>query len=332
MNTIIDHKVAYGEPYVSLNGLKIRGDGVAARCCGHLLTQAGYRVSMEKRDRARVPVIMLSVAAQRLIRDIFQRDDLFLDLPVIRKRIVAWGGDAVELDHSAVVVSEEALLDRLGIVSGEAEGAWTIFASAPLPVESAGHRFGSRIASVARVEMKRDDACWIESLGAGWLFLNWGWLLGVGGSIEELLAESRLVRGEVTRLHAVVAKFPASPRMILPLGGPGWIACGSAAMAFDPLCGDGTAHAIREAILASAVVRAADREDVAGLMAHYEGRLMAGFHRHLGECLRFYSSGGSGEWWEQEAAACREGLEWCAERMERVQYRYRLEGLELKGV
>lgn len=317
---------------MSLSGLKIRGDGVAARCCAHLLGQAGYRVSMEKTDRARVPLIMLSVAAQRLIRDIFERDDLFLDLPVIRKRIVAWGGDAVELDHSAVVLSEEVLLERLGVVSSEAEDGWTIFSSAPLPVESAEHRFGSRVASVARVEMKRYDACWIESLRAGWLFLNSGWLLGVGGSIEELLVESRLVAPQISRVDRVVGRFTASPRMVLPLGGEGWIACGSAAMGFDPLCGDGTAHAVREAILASAVVRAADGGDVAGLMTHYEGRLMAGFHRHVGECLRFYSSGGRGEWWLAEAEACREGLEWCAGRLEGVRYRYRLEGLELKNV
>ncbi len=313
---------------MTLYDLKIRGDGVAARCCAHLLTQAGYRVSMEKTDRARVPLIMLSVAAQRLIGDIFQRDDLFVDLPVIRKRVVAWGGDAVELDHSAVVLSEEVLLERLGVVSGEAEEEWTIFASAPLPVESVEHRFGSRMASVARVEMKRDDACWIESLSRGWLFLNSGWLLGVGGSIEELLAESRLVASQIVGVDQVVGKFAASPRMVLPLGGDRWIACGSAAMGFDPLCGDGTAHAVREAILASAVIRAGD---AAGLIEHYEGRLMAGFYRHLGECLRFYSSGGTGEWWLKEAESCREGLEWCAGR-NLVPYRYRLEGLELVAV
>ncbi len=32
-------------------------------------------------------------------------------------------------------------------------------------------------------------------------------------------------------------------------------------MAFDPICGDGTAHAIREAILAAAVIRALARGD-----------------------------------------------------------------------
>lgn len=225
--------------------------------------------------------------------------------------------------------SEEVLLERLGVVSGEAAEGFTIFAAAPLPVESVEYRFGSRMASVARVEMKRDDACWIESLRAGWLFLNSGWLLGVGGAIEELLVESRVVAAQIIGVDAVVGRFAASPRMALPLGGEGWIACGSAAMGFDPLCGDGTAHAVREAILASAVIRAGDAD---GLMEHYEGRLMAGFHRHLGECLRFYSSGGTGEWWLEEARVCEEGLLWCAARLEGLRYRYRLEGLELVAV
>jgi flavin-dependent dehydrogenase len=66
-------------------------------------------------------------------------------------------------------------------------------------------------------------------------------------------------------------EFSASPRIPAPLCGPGWLACGSAAMGFDPICGDGTAHAVREAILALAVIRGGDH----GMPAHYEARLTA---------------------------------------------------------
>ena len=310
----------------------IRGDGVAARGCGHLLRQAGYGVSFEKTGRARVPVLMLSEAAQSLIRDIFQRDDLFRDLPVIRKRIVAWGAEPVELEHRAVVVSEEALLDRLGMVSGEAQGGWMICAAPPLPAEAVEHRFGSRMATAVAVEMKETDACWIESLEDGWLFLNSGWLLAVGTRPEELLGKSKVIREQIGASGAGSGQFPASPRMVAPLGGDGWISCGSAAMGFDPLCGDGTAHAVREAILASAVIRAADGgESVEELMAHYEARLTAGFQRHLAECFKFYSSGGGGSWWRVEAAACVAGMEWCRGRA-RGEFRFRLEGLELRRV
>jgi hypothetical protein len=162
----------------------IRGDGVAARGCAYLLRQAGYGISFESINRPRIPVIMLSDAAQGLIRDIFQKDDLFRDLPRIEKRIVAWGPDAaaVELKHSAVVVSEDFLLKSLE-PPGEIEASaadWTIYAAPPLP-NSTSHRFGSRMASAVAVEMKGGaNTCWIESLDDGWLFLNSGWLLSVG--------------------------------------------------------------------------------------------------------------------------------------------------------
>src|SRR5205823_7498746 len=125
--------------------------------------------------------------------------------------------------------------------------------------------------------------------------------------------------------------FPVAPRIASPLCGPGWLACGSAALAFDPICGDGTAHAIREAILAAAVIRAAAQgEDTESLLAHYRARLTAGFQRHLLLCREFYSSGGPGEWWRSQCAALDRGLEWCAGQMRGLPpFRYRLDGFEL---
>jgi hypothetical protein len=317
---------------MTINSVLIRGDGVAARCCGHLLRQAGYRVSFEASGRQRVPVIMLSVAAQSLLRDVFQRDDLFLDLPVIRKRVVAWGsGEPRELDHSAVVISEEQLLDRLGMVSEKGAARWTIYASPPLPESTVEHRFGSRMATAVKVEMKSSDACWIESVEDGWLFLNSGWLLAAGAGAEELLQQSRLVRGQIHG-WSVSARFPASPRMVTPHGAAGWICCGSAAMAFDPLCGDGTAHAVREAILASAVIRAVDGgEDFGDLMAHYEGRLSYGFQRHLRQCYLFYCHGGGGPWWRSQQESLAQGLLWNGSKLDgRGVSNYQLIGFELK--
>ena len=252
-----------------MTGVLIRGDGVAARCCAHLLARSGVRVSFQPNNRPRLPAIMLSEPAQALIREIFDREHLFRDLPRIRKRIVAWGRSAnpVELEHSAVVVSEKLLLDSLAPTppnaAAGADAGWTVFASMPLPVAPVEHRFGSRIASAMQVELKpaaEPAACWIESIRDGWLFLianapGSGWLLSVGLRPHELLDQSRLIREQIAGYQPAAAQFAASPRIVEPLGGPGWIACGTAAMAFDPLCGDGTAHAIREAILASAVNR-----------------------------------------------------------------------------
>ncbi|MGA3189926.1 MAG: hypothetical protein ABSF22_22705 [Bryobacteraceae bacterium] len=313
--------------------VRIRGDGVAARCCAHLLSQAGFGVSFEPGSRPRVPAIMLGEAAQRLMRDIFQRDDLFRDLPRITKRIVKWGAEPVELEHSAVVVSEEYLLNSLEPASLKQRHAdWTIYAAAPLPASTTEHRFGSRVAAPMGVELKagaRTDACWIEAVEDGWLFLNSGWLLAVGS-----LEKSTIIKEQIARVDSATVSFSASPRMVAPLGGDGWIACGSAAMAFDPLCGDGAAHAVREAILASAVIRAVARGDDPGpLLAHYEARLIAGFQRHLALCRQFYLSGGDGPWWRAEAEATVRGIEWCGGRLEgHGRFRYQLHGLELSVV
>ena len=105
-------------------------------------------------------------------------------------------------------------------------------------------------------------------------------------------------------------------------------------MAFDPICGDGTAHAIREAILTAAVIRAdAKGAPAAELFSHYEARLAAGFERHLALCLEFYRSGAQGNWWDSEIESVQRGLEWCARQLRnRNEFRYRLDGFELQAI
>jgi hypothetical protein len=309
----------------------IRGDGVAAYCCAYLLGKAGLEVFLEPMDRLRLPAIMLSDHALALIRDIFDRQDLFRDAPHIRKRMVAWGPDptVLGLDHSAVVVSEEALLRELRPSlllrdDPRAAPAWTIFSSRPLPASAEEHPFGSRMASAIAVTLKDGSepvACWIESLEHGWLFLipsapGSAWLLAVGASPDELLAASRVIREQIDQAQPAAGAFPAYPRIVSPLSGDAWLACGTAAMAFDPLCGDGTAHAIREAILASAVIRAVLKEGPNdNVLAHYEARLTAGFRRHLVLCREFYTSGGDGSWWRRELESIEQGIVWCDTRL-----------------
>src|SRR5579871_3196404 len=95
--------------------VRIRGDSVAAYCCAHLLNQAGFQMILAPAVRPRLPAIMLSDHALALIRDVFANQNLFLDAPRIRTRMVAWGPDSklLAVDHSGVVVSEEVLLTAL---------------------------------------------------------------------------------------------------------------------------------------------------------------------------------------------------------------------------
>jgi hypothetical protein len=319
-----------------------------------LLKRAGNRVSLKPTNRPRVPAIMLNDAALELIRDVFGRPDLLRSAHRIQKRVVAWGRNDTPkvLEHSAAVVSEQTLLEALmdglaledEIANGEA--AWRILASRPLPEHAVEHRFGSRSASAMKVDVRDGfdfGSCWIESLDNGWLFLipdssKSAWLLSVGSPAESLLDSSRMILREITTLRDGGNAFPSAPCIVAPLAGEcvdgsGWLACGTAAMGFDPICGDGTAHAIREAILAAAVVGAAAKaEKTCELVAHYSSRLTAGFDRHLRLCGNFYSSGYGGAWWDSELDWVKKGIAWCSRKVHpSSEFRFRLKGFELEA-
>jgi hypothetical protein len=216
--------------------------------------------------------------------------------------------------------------------SSRIDADWTVITSRPLPEGTIEHHFGSRIASAVPVELTGpSDTCWIESLEHGWIFLipnseTGGWLLAVGADADALLAQSRLIAPQIGGSTGEAARFPAYPRIMQPLQGQTWLACGSAAMAFDPLCGDGTANAVREAILAAAVIRAGT-----GALSHYEARLTAGFQRHLSLCASFYHSANIGPWWQTELDSLHEGLAWCKSRSFGA-YQYQLNGFDLVPV
>jgi len=298
---------------------------------------------------------MLSDAALELIRDVFGNPDLLRGAHRIRKRVVAWGRDATPkvLEHSAAVVSEQTLLEALldgndfDVDACERHAQWRILASRPVPKPAVEYRFGSRFTSAAKVKVRDGfdfGSCWIESLENGWLFLipdssESAWLLSVGQTPESLVDSSGLIAKEIAGWQVKGSPFPSAPSIIAPLAGQcvdgsGWLACGTAAMGFDPICGDGTAHAIREAILAAAVVGAAAKGEKTGqLLAHYSSRLLAGFDRHLRLCGNFYSSGYGGAWWDSELNRVEEGIEWCSEQnLPSAELQYQLRGFELEVI
>jgi hypothetical protein len=328
----------------------IQGDGIAACCCARLLRANGLDVVLAKTVRSKLPTILVSESTQLLLRDIFDDRELFRGFPQIRKRIVSWGRQSQTqiIPHSAVAVSEEELLSRLWHkvpacvgVEGKSPGLTMVTSrgSNLLPYDC---KFGSRTAFAISVRLKSGadtDACWIESLDTGWLFLlacghGNGFLLSIGAPPELQLTQSRLVEMQIESLKGLATQFPAYPRILSALYGPGWLACGSAAMAFDPVCGEGASNAAREAILASAVVHAMSKgfatEDV---FAHYSSRLTAGFMRHLEACRDFYIRGNSGPFWESELELLEQGNEWIQERLNRrPQSRYRLIDFELQAI
>src|SRR5215831_291116 len=328
----------------------IRGEGIAVSCCLRLLHSAGVRAAVEPLHRPKLPAIMLGETTQKLLRDVFDRDDLFTGLPRISRRVVLWGSrsEVVTVPHSAVVASEKQLLERIRQGFPPAENLkpdspdWTIVASSPLPPSAVENHFGSRPAAASAVSLQAGcdpQSCWIESLEHGWLFLlpageGEGWLLSVGDSAESLLVTSRLIQKQICNLRPSRGTFPSHPRVAFPLCQPGWLACGSAAVGFDPLCGDGTGNAVREAILGSAAIRAAIAGgDVSGLTTHYQARLLAGFKRHVGLCFEFYKTGHSGPWWSRQLEDLQRGLAWCSQQLQGMDAsRYCLNGFTLEPV
>ncbi len=298
---------------------------------------------------------MIGESTQKLLRDVFDSPDLFTGVPRIRRRVVAWGPSPkpVVVPHSAVVVSEQYLLSRIQqrLERNHLDQRehlerpaldWEVLTSRLVQPSSVEHHFGSHVASVSAVRLKPDcdgEACWVESTENGWLFLlpdhdGAGWLLSVGDAPEVLLEFSRLIRGQLLKALSPKGRFPSHPRIAEPLAGPGWIVCGTAAVGFDPLCGDGTGNAVREAILASAVIRAAlNNAEVDRLVAHYRDRVLAGFARHLKLCLDFYSAGHGGAWWKDQLTELERGLDWSAQkRASTSSFHYRLDGFELEPV
>jgi flavin-dependent dehydrogenase len=319
----------------------IQGSGMAANSCAYLLKGKGFRVSIEAASRPPLPSMMVSNAALALMRDLFGRPDLMADAPRVRRRLVAWGGEPVMIPHDAVLASESTFQRALAVQADDAPLGMPDFTLHAAPLLPAGelHMFGERHALVARVRLL-DPACReesrIEAVEAGWLFLvpaegDEGWLLAVGGEIDALLAQSRLIAPFVDAIEGTSHAFPAAPRLHLPLVGGDWLACGTAAMGFDPICGDGAAHSVRQAILASAVVHAiAQGEDRQALLGHYQAMLIATMRRHLLLSAQFYSNGGQGHWWRAQQDALMQGHGWCTGLLAKLpEPQFELHGLRL---
>ena len=182
-----------------------------------------------------------------------------------------------------------------------------------------------------------DDSCWVEAVRDGWLFLlaagnGDAFMISVGLPLRDMLEQSRLVAGQIDSPGDTLAEFPSYPRILTDLTGPDWLACGSAAMSFDPVCGEGAGNAAREAILASAVLAAIHQgQEPQAVLAHYRSRLLGGFLRHLEISLDFYTQARQGPWWDSEIAHLQRGIEWTRAKMREVPApRYRLVDFHLQ--
>ena len=311
----------------------IHGQGIAASCCATLLREQQPIIVPAETSRPRLAAVLISDGTQALLREIFQNEKLFEGLPKIRKRVVAWNGAKAEsFPHSAVIVGEQAIGERLqapvsaSSSDGPNEAAWNIFTSKGSDELAPELRFGSRVAGVMEVRLRESaekEACWAESVERGWLFLiatgnGKGSLICTGGEPASLLQSSRLVCEQIETLNGEsgAAQFAAYPRTLPKLHGRDWIACGTAAMFFDPLSGEGTGAAARQAILAAATIRAILRGDDANqVLAEFSLRMRLGFLRHLDMCRTFYQVNSKAPFWSRELALLDDGISWAREEI-----------------
>ena len=321
--------------------IAIEGAGIAAVCAARLLSSAGLAISTQATAAPRPASILIGETTQTLLADISQHPNLFAGFHPIRRRIVAWGPQATqphELPHSALAVPEAVLLHRLATAPAHLgqPPAWRILAQRTTSTE---HHFGTRIASVQAVELRPTafpDACWVESVPSGWLFLlalgeGRATLISVGAGLDSLLSESRLAAAQIERTTGAPAPFPAYPRICPALCGPGWLACGSAAMSFDPICGEGAGHAVREAILASASFSPRLPANPKKSSPVTIPRVSSAPFAPLETCLTFYqrpfrSVVGPGD------SLLDRGLAWCRTDSAAPPYRYRLSGFSLEAL
>jgi hypothetical protein len=328
----------------------ITGNGIAAYACARLLRRRHATVSLLPGPSRPSPVVLLSSVTQLLLRDVFEDPLLFTGVHSIRKRIVRWGSTEAQtlvFPHVGAAVSESELLSRIGATLAECSGeikdepAWTVTCSRASS-QLGRWDFGTRAASVFLAVLNREcdaEACYVESVADGWLFLlpfsqTEASLLCVGADRGvEMLEKSQLVARQISTCGSRTSNFPAHPSILERLAMPGWIACGAAALTFDPLCGEGMGNSIREAILASAVVRASLRGGpVTDLIRHYQSCLLGGFLRHLETCHAFYSSGPQDDWWETERRHIRDGIRWVSEHLPDRPFRFRLAGFDLEEI
>ena len=89
------------------------------------------------------------------------------------------------------------------------------------------------------------------------------------------------------RLCRPLQLFAAHTACLRRAAGPGWVAVGDAARAYDPLSGSGIAHALRDGLTAAGAVHAALDGDASAMTA-YADQVAARFARYLGERATYY--------------------------------------------
>lgn len=149
--------------------------------------------------------------------------------------------------------------------------------------------------------------------------------------LAEAVAAASLGRAAVAGLSPAVSVCEAFPARCDPWPRVRTVHVGEAALAFDPICGDGLGQALRSAILAAAAIEAVEGgEDRSGVRAFVRHRFGLAFLAHLDTCAGFYASLTPAASWTTELRAMREEASMLAQELPAPgRLRYRLIGSRL---
>lgn len=344
--------------------VSIRGGGPAALAAVRALAGHGIGVRLATdppvaglRPRAS-PHLLINEPTLLLLDDLFGCGAaLRVHAHAIRGRLVCWDrGEADLVEEPGLAMAATTLHRMLSARQVAHDGAATLDAMA-WTIEARGRRsddaddvivLGDRVAISAAASLRDGtdpSLCAVEAVAGGWLFL-----LPLGGdgavvqaivpqrpsdlaaALDGVLVQSRLVARLIAARGDACEAFACSPRLRREPARPGWLAAGDAALAFDPLCGDGTGQALRCGLLAGAVIAAIARgEPEAACLTHYRQRLRRAMRAHLNAVIAFYSMAPCHDLWEREIARARQALDPLAadDVHPAAPTRYRLERLSL---
>lgn len=311
---------------------RVVGDGISAWACAAALASNGWHVQMPRTDgncASVPPVLVINDVTMDVLRALLGSAAFPATAWRLVRRQVIWGGDQRVVDETAWSVCGEEFTQCWGesvrrtfgiddVTAGET--CWEFVASRPAEVS----RFGQRHAVTTTVSMSR-SACRstsvVESVGDGWLFFapvsdGTGLLQGMLPSRPELpdralrrmLDQSHWVRGLVRkpwRANDRIRLFAAAPYLNSGLAGRGRLLLGSAAMAVDPVCGDGVGYGVRSAILAAGLAQAVEHgKDFEICASHFRARLAKAMRAHLSACVKYYGQAGFSPAWKTEINRC----------------------------
>ena len=319
----------------------VLGSGVAGLTCAQLLAARGWRVDCAANPAPPGPVVIISRLNADLLLELWQVDErLFTGAHRLRGRVVQWEDVAAPTQTAtpAFVVPVDILLARLadlarkaGVGSVElghvdpAHYDWVVHAGGRDAVPEKYVAFGRRrgvAASVKLTPLAHTDRALIESVPGGWLFvipqgLGRGALQAVfadeivdpAAQLGALLARSRFMSALIEEIVGEPAGFAAMPRLAMTPCVSRSIDVGDAAVALDPLSGNGVGSGLRSAILAAAVLDAARRDAMPqACFDHYAQRLRKTMRSHVQSCVEFYGRAAHADGWRAEIGMMIEAL------------------------